>query len=115
MSLGISLSSKNSELQVMLDGLRAQYLASLPVKLAKLERTLDKGDEAHFRQAHRMAHNLQGTMASYGYAQLSAILRCVEDLLASPIAEEQTTALRDTIHQHLAQAQAMISGMQSHR
>lgn len=77
-----------SAIQAKLHALRAQYVASLPDRLAALWQAVDRlgyspADAEMLRQARLIAHGLAGSGASFGFAQISETARLLEQLLDS--------------------------------
>jgi len=75
-------------IQAKLHALRAQYLASLPDRLAALRQAIDRlgyapADAEMLRQARQIAHGLTGSGASFGFAKISETARLLEQLLDS--------------------------------
>ncbi len=97
-----STAAASDALAHQLQVLRAAYAARLPEKIARLEELLNGEIEAatefesqSFRRppaetaldaAHRLAHNLAGSGATYGFAQLSRAARTLEQLLKTAAA-----------------------------
>ena len=68
-----------------------QYFASrLPVRVSEVEAAADAARDAGLaegplRTFHRLAHSLAGTGATFGFDEVSAAARELEDLLASAL------------------------------
>ena len=69
-----------------IEQLVAQYVASLPDKLAALERAMSHGragDAAALAEAREIAHRIHGTGGCYGLRELSDAAAVLDDLLTS--------------------------------
>jgi len=63
-----------------------QYVASLPDKLAALERAMNAGrtgDAAGLAEAREIAHRIHGTGGCYGLRELSEAAAVLDDVLTS--------------------------------
>ena len=74
------------ELEKALEGLRAEYLTEAPVRLAELRKDLaalraGEPDAAGSLKSH--CHRLAGSGGSYGFPEISAISRKMEQFLAA--------------------------------
>ena len=64
----------------------AQYVASLPDKLAALERAMSAGragDASALSEAREIAHRIHGTGGCYGLRELSDAAAVLDDVLTS--------------------------------
>lgn len=59
----------------MLKQLRAEYLASIPAKIAEIRREIERGDVAGIRESF---HKLKGTGKTYGLPEVSELAAVVE-------------------------------------
>lgn len=113
------------ELQAQLQALRATYAARLPEKVARLLELCrpilsDEADASFDDSAHRLAHNLAGSGATYGFAQVSGAARRLELALiksnatdcASAVSEIRAAcqALQATLETSAAAANAASDG-----
>ncbi len=67
------------------DRLVAQYVDSLPTKLAALEQAMvggRAGDAAALAEAREIAHRMHGTAGCYGFRELSEAAALLEDVLS---------------------------------
>ena len=87
--------------------LRAEYLPTVPAKLATLEALVrqarSNGDDDSRERLRALAHRLRGTMGSYGFAEIGAAVGRIEDALAPPRSGERAPDMWDEI-EHALQA-----------
>ena len=79
---------RSAQLAAAVAELRAEYLPTIPEKLAILEslvlRARAEGDGDSREELRALAHRLRGTMGSYGFAEIGAPIGRIEDALAPP-------------------------------
>jgi HPt (histidine-containing phosphotransfer) domain-containing protein len=98
------------------EGLIAHYVATLPEKLAALDRAIwsaREGDAVGLAEARELAHRLRGTAGSYGLHELGAAATSLDDALNALHGEtewtdeaERCAALVQTIGTEIAQARS---------
>lgn len=96
--MNLSGTPTEMDLSGVLTRLRLELLARLPHRLGELHRALHRAQRhpAHVHHAHKLAHNLQGTVGSYGFPELAEILIELERMLDPTRArsDDDWTAIR---------------------
>ena len=90
MLVGIRMQDKQVkvELATLMEKMRGDYLAELPVKIQALEVAIhdlghpEHDQEALYTEIYRVVHSLKGTAGTYGIHVISTICRQFEDYLS---------------------------------
>lgn len=71
----------------LLKNLQAEYLSSLPAKIANIREQLSKGDPVAMRESF---HKLKGTGRTYGLPEVSELAAAVEEICAKHVNHAST-------------------------
>jgi HPt (histidine-containing phosphotransfer) domain-containing protein len=93
----------NEPLEQLIARLRAEYLAEIPDRLAEMQATLDRwlaGQPPDGPPLLTLFHRLAGSAGAYGFGDVTAICRSVEQWLAQnpPANEMNGRRIGDAIH-----------------
>ena len=117
------MSEPADALQAQLAKLRCKYGLALPGKVAALEAAVAAQSASAWQEescatAHRQAHTLAGSSGTYGFPEICAAARALEDLLRqtldartllSPIQKTQADGLLAILREQAAAAIRKVS------
>jgi HPt (histidine-containing phosphotransfer) domain-containing protein len=89
----------------MLADLVAEFVADMPMRIARLTRQLAAHDWAGL---NRTAHQLKGAAGSYGFEEIAPFAHRIELLLAQDV---ETRTIGEAVHELVQQCQRITAGV----
>ena len=87
------MTDKGMDIQARLQALRDSYTAQLPTKIGEIrslwQRLAAQPDPEDLKTLHRLVHSLTGSGATFGYSELSAASRVLEQCLNQVVTHGQ--------------------------